>query len=76
MKIIDFISDIGLERQVNEDSYLIDKKNNFAIVSDGMGGYEKGDIASKLIIKSFLNEISKINQSEIDNDLTFQSIFF
>jgi protein phosphatase len=61
MKIIDFISDVGLVRSVNEDSYLIDKNNKFAIVSDGMGGHEKGDIASELVVKTFSKAIHEFS---------------
>jgi len=53
----DVICDIGLKRKTNEDSYLIDEKNDFAIVSDGMGGYEKGEIASSIIVEEFSKQL-------------------
>jgi len=74
MKIVDFFSDKGLVREINEDSYLIDKKNNFAIVSDGMGGHEKGDMASSLVIKEFCKSINEFLQCDISNDIMFQSM--
>ena len=74
MKIIDFLSDKGLCRDINEDSYLIDKKNNFAIVSDGMGGHEKGDMASSLVIKEFSKTIDSFLKCDISNDIMFQSM--
>lgn len=43
-------SHVGLVRQSNEDSYLIDLERGLFIVSDGMGGHQAGGIASKLVV--------------------------
>jgi protein phosphatase len=45
------ISDIGLVRETNEDSYVCSPPNLF-IVADGMGGHVAGEIASKLAVKT------------------------
>ena len=74
MKIIDYFSDKGKVRDINEDSYLIDKNSNFAVVSDGMGGHEKGDVASFLVVKEFLKNIKDFQESEISNNIMFQSM--
>lgn len=53
-------TDIGKARELNEDSYYIPEKDNdlkLFIVADGMGGYNGGEIASKLAIKSAKNYI-------------------
>ena len=55
MVVKDFLYDKGLKREINEDSYIFDEKNNFVIVSDGMGGHEKGDKASKIVVETFNN---------------------
>ncbi len=47
------------QRQVNEDSFLIDETLGLYIVADGVGGMEKGDVASQLacdIIKQNIDE--------------------
>ena len=46
-------SDVGIKRKNNEDSYFAKKYNNdisLYIVADGLGGYEGGEIASKLLV--------------------------
>ena len=55
------ISDIGLIREKNQDSYLAleNKYGDFlAIVADGIGGGKAGEVASSEVIKYF-NEIFK-----------------
>jgi len=49
-----FLTDSGLKRDHNEDSILVDKKSATFIVADGMGGHKKGEIASKILIDTFL----------------------
>ena len=49
-------SHIG-QRQVNEDSYIIDEELGLYIIADGVGGLEKGEIASKIACNTILNAI-------------------
>lgn len=40
------LSDAGLVRTNNEDSFALDEKSGVAVLADGMGGYNAGEVAS------------------------------
>ena len=40
-------SDVGRKRQINEDAYFRDDARGFYVVADGVGGHNKGEIASR-----------------------------
>src|ERR1700758_2780542 len=55
------LTDVGLERGNNEDSYLywepesdkeFHRKGRLAVIADGMGGYEGGQEASRLAVET------------------------
>ena len=63
-------SDIGNVRKVNEDSFgIMQIADNamLAVVCDGMGGLDLGDVASKLALESFCNVVSRLCDSHIEN---------
>ena len=56
------ITDKGLHRKSNQDSYVIATNVNgdiFAIVADGIGGNKGGDIASRMAVAHFSKEFSE-----------------
>ncbi len=54
---IDFAAgtDVGLKRQNNEDSYVVlagSERNSFVVIlADGMGGHQKGEVASSTAVQ-------------------------
>ena len=63
-------SDIGKARDINQDSYYVSKPSEnvgLFILADGMGGYNGGEIASKLAILSAKNYIED-NFATIEHD--------
>ncbi len=71
-------SDIGKVREINEDSYYISDSLDelqLYILADGMGGYNGGDIASKLAIQSIKSYIeNNFNQIEKDKASIIQLV--
>ena len=45
-------TNVGMVRQVNEDAIMTNPDVGLWAVADGMGGYEAGDVASKMIVTS------------------------
>ncbi len=68
MKIESYgMSNVGMKRQQNEDSYLINDSLGLYMVADGMGGHLGGEFASKMAV-STVEEV--IQGLQMDPDAT------
>lgn len=71
MKVL-AISDKGMVREMNQDCYYIshqDSKYNLYILADGMGGYNGGEVASKLAVDSVKKYIEEnIDKIELNKE--------
>ncbi|HEX5055957.1 MAG TPA: Stp1/IreP family PP2C-type Ser/Thr phosphatase [Gammaproteobacteria bacterium] len=56
---ISAVTDPGVKRANNEDSIGMEASLGLAVVADGMGGYEGGEVASALAVQTILNELSE-----------------
>lgn len=66
-------TDVGVKRANNEDSYFAKKYNenvSLFIVADGLGGYEGGEIASKILTI----RVSRCFEEHLNDDLNSEEI--
>ncbi|KAB8138692.1 Stp1/IreP family PP2C-type Ser/Thr phosphatase [Gracilibacillus oryzae] len=65
-------SDKGKVRQVNEDAVAIHELSSegpiLAVVADGMGGHQAGDVASKMAVEKLKEDWQNEKQELIDRD--------
>lgn len=52
-------TDVGLKRDINQDSILIDKNLSLFIVADGMGGHRGGEVASALAVETIQDYVEE-----------------
>jgi protein phosphatase len=61
------LSDVGLQREHNEDSFVVLKEYDLFVVADGMGGHRAGDVASKIATET----ISEFFRTTANEDVTW-----
>ena len=59
---IAYKTDVGRQREINEDSILVDQGKGIFLLADGLGGHQAGEVASALCV----NEIHRYLREKID----------
>jgi len=55
------LSNVGMVREINEDSFDMNEESGIYIVCDGMGGHEAGEQASQIAVSTLMDVISNYN---------------
>ncbi|MBX3181153.1 MAG: Stp1/IreP family PP2C-type Ser/Thr phosphatase [Polyangiaceae bacterium] len=61
------VSDVGLQREHNEDCFAVLNDHELFIVADGMGGHRAGDVASRIATDS----IAEFFRATANDDVTW-----
>jgi len=62
------ITDVGLKREGNEDSFSVEDDLGLYVVADGMGGHQAGEIASSVALDMINKSIRKWMEGEARED--------
>ncbi|MDQ6988357.1 MAG: Stp1/IreP family PP2C-type Ser/Thr phosphatase [Mariprofundaceae bacterium] len=69
------VTDVGVKRSHNEDCVGIDLASGIAVLADGMGGHNAGEVASAMavdLIKRLLKDgLTRFPQGELDEETGF-----
>lgn len=57
-------TDTGIRRQINEDHIGYNQDLGIAVLADGMGGHQSGEIASHMAVESVLEKLKSLAESE------------
>ncbi|NPV91397.1 MAG: Stp1/IreP family PP2C-type Ser/Thr phosphatase [Firmicutes bacterium] len=67
-------TEVGLVRQLNEDSFLVKPERGFLAVADGMGGHQAGEVASQLAVAT-LDRVVQGVEDDPQPGLTLERAF-
>ena len=56
------ITDVGMKRKGNEDSFYVSDDLQLFIVDDGMGGHQAGEVASNLVVESMRDYMKRFKE--------------
>ncbi len=59
--LVQALSDIGLKRKNNQDSFFYNVERGIYVIADGMGGYAGGEVASSIAVNVFRNGFSGLD---------------
>ena len=72
LRILSFgLTDVGMRRDHNEDSYLVDDDVLLYVVADGMGGHLGGEMASMLAVNT-IQETVKTERKTLSNGTAYK----
>jgi serine/threonine protein phosphatase PrpC len=64
------LTDVGIQRETNEDAYVLIQEEEFYVVADGMGGHASGQVASRVAVESLRKYITELAKAP-DHQFTF-----
>ncbi len=59
--LVQALSDIGLKRKNNQDSFFYNVERGIYVIADGMGGYAGGEVASSIAVNVFRSGFSGLD---------------
>ena len=74
------ITDVGLQRHENQDTFAVERGaadgQLVAVVCDGMGGENCGQIASSLAVRAFLDELHAVLRADMTTEQLREAVSF
>lgn len=65
------ITDVGLQREHNEDCFAVAPDYDLFVVADGMGGHQAGDVASKLATEAIVQFFETVASEDVTWPFSF-----